>query len=377
VEEALTRPTHAVQVPCLACGADRYAVVCSAREIEAHHRYLLRFHKRRLRLDRKARVAESSREDRIDFTQDYATDIVACTACDLIFRNPRPPTEAVLDAYASERYAPEHLRTAFETHLELFRPKARVLARWLPRRERIRIVEVGSFVCSFLAAGREEGWEVLGVDPGEQAAAFCQAKGLAMHRGMITDLKLPPESVDCVAIWNTFDQLPDPHPTLQAVKEMLRPEGLLVIRIPSGRCFSRAMAWERRLPRWASGWLRSALAWNNLLTFPYLFGYSVATADRLMSGYGFQRIAVCPDTLVTLADPDLKWWAALEERLVKSACRLLANSEPLWGGRAYSTAPWLDLYYRNVAQASRAASLEAAKGIPWVAAPKTLAPQES
>lgn len=338
-----------MDVTCLVCRNDQLRIICDATEIEAQHRYLLRFHKRRLR-----RVAESAVEDRIDFTQDYSTNIVACLACGLIFRNPRPTKEAVTRAYATDRYDQEHLRTAFETHLRLSRAKAEALAYWLPRRPGLKIVEVGSFVGSFLAAGRERGWDMLGVDPGEQAVAFCQAKGLPVVRGTLPELALPPQSVDCVAIWNTFDQLPDPRPTLKAARDVLRPGGVLVIRIPNGACFDAAMRRLEGLPPWASGWLVAALAWNNLLMFPYLVGYSVRNADRLLGRFELRRIAVRPDTLVALADPNLKWWAAQEERLVKLACRAAAGLESVLFTESHAAAPWLDLYYRKAETGERA-----------------------
>lgn len=335
-------PEPAVQISCLVCRNDQLRVICDVAEIAAQHRYLLRFHQRRLR-----RVAASAAQDRIDFTQDYSTNIVACLACGLIFRNPRPTKEAVTRAYAQDDYDPEHLRTAFETHLELARTKAGALAYWLPQRPGLKIVEVGSFVGSFLAAGRERAWDMLGVDPGEQAVAFCRGKGLPVVRGTLPEIALPPRSVDCVAIWNTFDQLPDPRPTLKAARDALRPGGVLAIRIPNGACFDASMRRMEVLPAWASAWLRRALVWNNLLMFPYLVGYSVPNADRLLRRFDFRRLAVQPDTLVTLADRNLRWWAALEERLVKAGCRAAAAVESLLFKDSHAAAPWLDLYYRK------------------------------
>lgn len=336
-----------VEISCVVCGTHGHSIICSARDVQVHYRYLRRFHKRRLNLDPQSRVDESALEDRINFTQDYATDIVSCHTCGLIFRNPRPPKGTVTATYATDEYDEEHLNTAHETDLDLYRNKANVLTRWLPHRNDAHLVEVGSFVGSFLAAGRELGWTVLGVDPGKQAAEFCKAKGLNVYRGTLPDLQLPAESLDGVTIWNTFDQLPDPKPTVTAASRLLRPGGLLVIRVPNGACFASAISSLPHLGRWKARWLKATLAWNNLLMFPYLFGYSVATADRLMDRNDFQRIAVYPDTLVTLADPHVKWWAALEERMIKLACRGVARIEALLGSPTYVTAPWLDIYYRK------------------------------
>jgi SAM-dependent methyltransferase len=334
-----------VDAPCVVCGSTAHSTACSAREVIAHHRYLRRFHKERLHLDSHADVAESALQDRINFTQDYATDIVSCSSCGLIYRNPRPKKETVLTNYATDEYDDEFLATAFRTQLDLFRSKARTVAKLMPQRDHVRMLEVGSFVGSFLAVGRDFGWDMIGVDPGEQAVAFSRARGLSVYRGTLPDLRLAAQSVDCVAIWNTFDQLPDPRTTLRIAQDILRPGGLLCLRIPNGDCFVAALKRIRRRPRWISRWTRAALAWNNLLMFPYLFGYSVHTADLLLGQYGLHRIAAHPDTLVTLADPHVKTWARLEERLVKLVCRAVARFGSHDARTAYRLAPWLDLYY--------------------------------
>ena len=53
------------------------------------------------------------------------------------------------------------------------------------------------------------------------------------------------------------------------------------------------------------------LAWNNLLSFPYLYGYDVTTLDCLVTQNGFRREAAYPHTLVTASTPTTRWWAQL------------------------------------------------------------------
>ena len=95
------------------------------------------------------------------------------------------------------------------------------------------IVEVGSFVGGFLAAGRQLGWSMLGVDPGKQVTEFCRSRELPVYCGTLGDAQISSNSVDAVVIWNTFDQLPTPDTTLTAARRILRHEGLLVIRVPN------------------------------------------------------------------------------------------------------------------------------------------------
>jgi SAM-dependent methyltransferase len=323
-----------VDAACAVCGGRARRVLTSTAELAAETRWLRRFHARRLR-DRPGRGAL---EDRASFTQDYATNVVACTACGLVFRSPRPPSAAVEEAYARDRYGTERLRALHAAQLELFRPKARLLARWLAGRPDPVVIEIGSFVGGFLAAAREQGWRVLGIDPGEEVGAFCASLGLPVRLESVETCEFPRDAADCVAIWSTFDQLPTPHPTLAAVRKLLRPGGLLALRFPSGACYARCAGWLRRAPRPLDDALRAGLAWNNLLGFPYLFGYAAPTLDRLLGGYGFARVGFRPDVLVRLADAATKPWAHLEERALKAAWRTAVALDP-------SVAPWCDAYY--------------------------------
>jgi len=330
-----------VTPPCVICGGQSFVIVCTAQEVAAHLQYLRQFHRRRLR--------SSSREeyaDRATFTQDYVTDIVTCTHCGLVLRTPRPSTQAITAAYEQDHYGRARLASLFAAQLRSYRGKARVLRRWLPRDHGVRILEIGSFVGGFLAAGQEYGWEMLGVDPGTEVSAFCRERGLSVFSGTLPELAFTPNSADGVAIWNTFDQLPDPVTTIKTVCQLLKPGGLLVIRVPNGECFRWATARLRSLPRPFTGWLRAILAWNNLLAFPYLYGYSVRTLNRLLRAYGFTPIAAQYDTLMPLADRHTKVWAMIEERLLKYLCALAARIEQLRPANPIHIVPWVDVYYQ-------------------------------
>jgi SAM-dependent methyltransferase len=332
-----------VTTPCVSCGGQTFTTVCTANEVAAHFQYLRHFHRRRLQSG-----PDEAFADRATFTQDYSTDIVACKYCRLILRTPRPSPQAITAAYQHDHYGHERLTTLFAAQLQFYRAKAQVLRRWLPQDREVRVLEIGSFVGGFLAAGQEQGWQMLGIDPGAEVGAFCREKGLPVFCGTAHELSLPPQSIDGVTIWNTFDQLPDPRVTLVTVCQLLRPGGVLVVRVPNGECFRWAVKQLRTLPWPWAGWLRAMLAWNNLLAFPYLYGYSVHTLDRLLRDYGFMRRATQYDMLMPLADQHTKAWATIEERFLKRVCSLAASIEKLHLSPYAQTIPWLDIYYQRV-----------------------------
>jgi SAM-dependent methyltransferase len=329
---------------CAVCGQGASDVVCSADQVRRQLDWVKRFHVRRLKPGRSGKPPRSALEDRADFTQSFATNVVACRDCGLVYRDPRPTSEAIEAIYVRDRYGEARLEALADSQHELYVPKVAVLRRWLPAGADVHVLELGSFVGGFLIAALTEQWDVRGIDPGEEVTAFCQERGLPVLRGTLEEADVPKGSIDCVAVWNTFDQLPDPASTLAAIRRVLRPRGILAVRVPNGLFFRSSMA-RLRHSRLA-GPLRSVLAWNNLLGFPYLYGYSIPTLDRLLARYDLARIAAHPDTLVRLSDRATRRWAELEERVAKLACRAAWTCARGGRRRDYVAAPWLDVYYR-------------------------------
>lgn len=328
-----------VRVACLICGSEEADTIASPADIEAQQRFLQKFHQ-----DRKRKIQSDALADRAEFTQDYATRIVACRRCGFVFRSPRPTMSTVTEAYVEDRYSETHLQSEFRTQRQWADGKAAFVAEWAQLRERPMIVEVGSFVGGFLDAGRRRGWTMLGVDPGRDVTEFCRAQGLPVYCGTLADAPIKPASVDAVIIWNTFDQLPNPDTTLAAARRALKHNGFLVVRVPNGLMYRRGTELLKcRGP--VRRWMITTLAWNNLLAFPYLHGYSVTTMDQLLGRHGFHRLKVSHDTLMTLSNSDTRPWARAEERFIKWTCRCVAAIESLWDGDAADFAPWLDVYY--------------------------------
>ena len=191
-------------------------------------------------------ASEPQLEERARFTQHEPADLLVCGSCGLVLRWPRPPEAALRRIYACDEYAPERLAEMVASQRALFRRKIPVLSALLGKPE--RMLEIGSFVGGFLEEAREEGWDAIGLDPGRQLVGECRRRGLRVIEGTFEDLAARDElfAVDCLAIWNTFDQLADPRTTLDLAAVTLRAGGILALRVPHGLCF------ERLLGQWRS-----------------------------------------------------------------------------------------------------------------------------
>ena len=315
-----------IEIACDACGEIAADQLASAAELASQAELARSFHRARL-----ARRSRAALEERASFTHDYATRLLVCSKCCLVYRSPRPAEDAVLAAYEGERYARERLPQMIASQRALFRPRARALAKAFGRRA--RVLEVGSFVGGFLREASRAGLECTGLDPSEQLVQLCRREGLHVVPDTIEDFtaRRPLPRYDAIAIWNTFDQLPNPRSALAAALRVLREDGVILLRFPHGACYQRLIA-ARRPP------IRT-LAWNNLLGFPYLHGYGLRSLDSLAASFGLVRTHVAGDALGAVADRSYARWARLEERVVKTVQRRR------WR-RDLELAPWLEVELR-------------------------------
>jgi SAM-dependent methyltransferase len=312
---------------CPVCDSRDEEEVASRDEIEREIAELWEFHLRRLRPGTPRRYLT----DRVVFSQDPPLRLGRCRACGTLYRNPRERGRELVSLYADEELDAEVLRGLFAAQLHSYRTQAARLARAAGAAG--RALEVGSYVGGFQAAAREIGWEVEGVDVNGSAVAFARNAGFRVHEGEI-DAVPEGRTFDAVAIWNCFDQLPRPRETLRAAKRLLRPGGLVVVRVPNGGFYASV---RKALTGPASGLARAMLAHNNLLGFPYRTGYTGSSLAKLVRSEGFEVAETVGDTLVAIADRWTRGWARWEERAVK---RMLAVAAP--GARA----PWIELYAR-------------------------------
>ena len=192
-----------ISTACRICRSSDFTIVCTEEDIAAQHRYLEQFHQRRLAAQGTTRRQSNILSDRVTFTHNYKTDIVVCRDCGLAFRNPHPTAGAIAKAYAVEQYEKAHLLSEFSAQLAWARRKASMLGRLLSKQTTPQLVEVGSFVGGFLAAAKEQGWNILGVDPGEAVTRFCLDRRLPIFQGTIEQAPVSCGQLDAVVIWNT------------------------------------------------------------------------------------------------------------------------------------------------------------------------------
>ncbi len=325
---------------CPVCAGNDCAELAHPDAVKAEVEALWQFHTRRL----DPGIPAENLTDRVAFSQRPPLRVVQCRSCGLVYRNPRERAHELTGAYAGEVAAEDVLETLFQTQLGSYRAQARRLRALM--RKRGTGIEIGSYVGGFLAAAREQNFDIEGLDINEPASAFARRKGFRVSIG---DLESWTEkrTVDTVAIWNCFDQLPDPRRAAIAAHSLLAPGGIIAIRVPNGAFYAML---RPHLDGSSAGLATALLAHNNLLGFPYRHGFTVGALSRLLAATGFEVVRVFGDTLVPIADRWTRRWAAIEERTVKAALRAMARATGRWGAEH---SPWIEVYARRIDPPSR------------------------
>jgi Methyltransferase domain len=317
--------------PCPVCSSNDASEIESADDARAEMEMLWEFHQRRLRPGTPPRALA----DRVTFSQAPPLRLAQCRRCSLIYRNPRERAAELVATYAEEMPDEATLRTLHANQRRAYHAQVRRLERALGRRG--PGLEVGSYVGAFLGAARDAGWTFEGLDVNEHAAAFACRMGFRVTVGELDAMTR--RRFDTVAIWNTFEQLPDPRASALTARKLLNSGGVLALRVPNGEAY---VVFRRALRGPLAPIARAVLAHNNLLGFPYRHGFTSRSLTRLLGESGFGDVRFYGDALVPVADRWTRRWARAEERIVKTLLRGMARSVRL--GRRLS--PWIEAYAR-------------------------------
>lgn len=165
--------------------------------------------------------------------------IKCCRGCSLIYTSPRveEPEKVYwgdFDAYVSEArlifsgQAAHHRDANYTEELKL-------LERHRPSRG--RLLDVGCNMGMLLRLARERGWEAVGAEPSPALHRIATEKlGLEVHNCFVQDLPASVRgSFDVIALSDVFEHVPDPRDLLRSVRPLLKPDGLLYVKVPNAR----------------------------------------------------------------------------------------------------------------------------------------------
>ena len=159
---------------------------------------------------------------------------------DFLVTTPRPTEKELHKYYESAAYI---------SHTDSSRSlvdKAYQLVRYFTLRRKLNLInsfkldkksilDVGAGTGDFLRLCQRKGWHIDGVEPNLQAKRIAEDKLSHTIQERITDLKATQYNV--ITLWHVLEHIPDLIETMQRLKELLKPEGRLVIAVPNHKSF--------------------------------------------------------------------------------------------------------------------------------------------
>jgi glycosyltransferase involved in cell wall biosynthesis/SAM-dependent methyltransferase len=148
-----------------------------------------------------------------------------------------------------------------------------------------RLLDVGCGGGHLIAAARAAGWRAVGADVSHAACVVAGAAAPVVQAGA-EDLPFRDGALDAVALVNVLDHCRRPRSVVREAARVLRPGGLLVVRVPNGAFHAWATRALGRLGPWAR--------WRGADTYPilHLFAFDSAALRQLVERGGFQVLSI-------------------------------------------------------------------------------------
>ncbi|MDP1853073.1 MAG: class I SAM-dependent methyltransferase [Candidatus Omnitrophota bacterium] len=162
--------------------------------------------------------------------------IVKCSSCGLIYVNPRlkSPEEAYWGD--SEKYF-EEARLIFEGKAKHHRDEnyledIRIIQRYKPTG---KFLDIGTNMGFFLRLTKGLGWDIHGVEPSSTLSEMARRYfGLNVKTAFLENAGFAGDFFDVITLIDVFEHLPQPKKILNEIHRILKPDGLLFIKVPNG-----------------------------------------------------------------------------------------------------------------------------------------------
>jgi SAM-dependent methyltransferase len=219
--------------------------------------------------------------DRLYHTTSREFAVVRCESCGLARLDPQPSPEELRQYYpesywfapdggAAGRLEETYRRAVLGDHVRFVESALRRSA------ARGLLLDVGSGGGLFLGMIRARGFRGVGLDVSPQAAAVAwRRQGVPSICALLENAPFRPAAFAAITMFHVLEHLPDPRACLLAARDLLAPDGRLIVQVPN------AASWQCRL---------LGRRWNGLDVPRHLFDYRDADLEKLLDSRGFEVV---------------------------------------------------------------------------------------
>lgn len=209
------------------------------------------------------------------------TTLVRCRQCGLVYQNPRPTLAEMGEHYPPqyESYTDQTVQTKRNWLLQkAVQHGTNKRCRFVTNHKRTgKLLDIGCAMGGFLLGMRDQGaWTLAGVEVNQAVAAAARERhGLDVFAGTLEQANFPTASFDVVTLWDVFEHLHDPLHALTEIQRILRPDGIVVIRVPN------LASWDAKL---------FGTTWAGLDSPRHLYIFTPETLTAFLAKAGFQVV---------------------------------------------------------------------------------------
>ncbi len=167
-------------------------------------------------------------------------ETIACEECGLIRTDPMP-TEAELVAYYAKDYRRDYQfaygKTPPRAHLRRTAREAEVRMAFIAPalKKGASILDFGSGSGAFLSLAKKHGYQVMGIEPGEDFATYARDKhGVEVIIAPWQEVQLADGRFDIITASHVLEHLREPVSALRQLARWLSDDGAIYVAVPNG-----------------------------------------------------------------------------------------------------------------------------------------------
>jgi 2-polyprenyl-3-methyl-5-hydroxy-6-metoxy-1,4-benzoquinol methylase len=158
--------------------------------------------------------------------------LVRCSRCQFLYVCPRPTAEQLKALYDDEYFSHSDLASCLSFRTPVFQQCLRQLDLIVGGGK--RLLDVGCGTGEFVAQALQQGWHAVGIESSRMASEFASEQNhLPVYNAVLESCPFGAASFDVVTLLDVLEHLLNPRQEMRQVYELLKPGGIVVVRVPN------------------------------------------------------------------------------------------------------------------------------------------------